>query len=271
MLTVDLQTLAVRQLADFDARTPNRVFADPIELSIAESYEIQNEVALLRERRGEKIIGYKVGCTSPAIQEQLGIREPIFGRLFDTGCHASSDRLSCSDYANPAVEGEYAVRLAKDLPDGPLSDDQCLEAIAEIFPVIELHHYALRGDCPTCQQLIASNGMHAGIVFPGTSSPAFSRRADREPAEPRVAGAPPALTIVIKSPVEGVQVKSSTQSRPVESLHWLAGRLAALGLRLSAGQIILTGSPMPLFSVVPGSHVLVKAESLGETRAEFIT
>src|SRR6516165_3790867 len=83
MLTVDLQTLAVRQLADFDARTPNRVFADPIELSIAESYEIQNEVALLRERRGEKIIGYKVGCTSPAIQEQLGIREPIFGRLFD--------------------------------------------------------------------------------------------------------------------------------------------------------------------------------------------
>src|SRR4029077_19685987 len=116
MLTVDLHNLAQRQLADFDARTPNRMFREAIDLTTAQAYELQDAVARLRERRGEKIIGYKVGCTSAAIQQQLGISEPIFGRLFETGCHASGGQLSCGDYANPAVEGEYAVRLARDLP-----------------------------------------------------------------------------------------------------------------------------------------------------------
>src|SRR5882724_11687929 len=141
MLTADLQELAARQLADFDARTPNRMFYESVDLTTAQAYELQDEVTRLRERRGEKIIGYKVGCTSAAIQQQLGISEPIFGRLFKTGCHATGVRLSSNDYANPAVEGEYAVRLARDLPGSPLSDQQYGQAVQEIFPVIELHHY----------------------------------------------------------------------------------------------------------------------------------
>jgi 2-keto-4-pentenoate hydratase len=274
MLTLDIHKIAARQLADFDARTPNRAFAEPLDLSIAQAYEIQDEVACLRERRGEKLIGYKVGCTSAAIQQQLGISEPIFGRLFDTGCHATGERLSCGDYAHLAVEGEYAVRLARDLRGSPLSEDDCLEAISDIFPVIELHHYVLHGDHPSCQQLIASNGMHAGIVFPGCRStggwsPGFSRNADVQSTNLAASG-PPALTIVIKSPSDGVLVKTSTLSRPLESLRWLAGCLAQKDLHLARGQIVLTGSPMPLFPVTPGSHVLVKSESLGESRAEFI-
>ena len=82
----ELRRMALCMLADYDARTPGELFSRPVDLTIPESYVLQSEIARLREQRGEKIIGYKIGCTSKAIQQQLGVGEPIFGRIFDTGC-----------------------------------------------------------------------------------------------------------------------------------------------------------------------------------------
>jgi 2-keto-4-pentenoate hydratase len=164
-MVVDLQELAQRMLADYDARTPGQRFAEPPDLTTVQAYALQAEIARLREERGEKVIGYKVGCTSRTIQAQLGVKEPIFGRLFDTECHPSGVHLASARYANLAVEGELAVRLSKDLPREPLSAEECRDAIAELFPVIELHHYVLPGAWPPGQWLIASSGMHAGLVL----------------------------------------------------------------------------------------------------------
>src|SRR5260370_36381732 len=107
-----LRQLALCLLADYDARAPGRLFGGPVELTAPQAYELQGEVARLREQRGEKVIGYKVGCTSRPIQEQLGVNQPIFGRLFETGCFRSGVRLSSARFANLAVEGELAVRLS---------------------------------------------------------------------------------------------------------------------------------------------------------------
>ena len=139
----DIRLLAVRQLADYDARTPGQLFSQPVHLTIPQAYALQTEVVRLREQRGEKVIGYKVGCTSRVIQSQLGIDQPIFGRLFATECFRSGVRLSYASYANLAIEGELAVRLARDLSSSPPSEQECLEAIDSVFPVIELHHYVL--------------------------------------------------------------------------------------------------------------------------------
>ena len=81
-------------LADYDARTPSKSFSRPVDLTIPQSYELQSEIARLRGQRGEKIIGYKIGCTSKPIQEQLGVSEPIFGRIFDMDCFHSCVRRS---------------------------------------------------------------------------------------------------------------------------------------------------------------------------------
>ena len=83
-MALDLDALARRMLADFDARTPGESSAGPIELTTDQAYALQTAVARLRADRGEKIIGYKVGCISTAIQAQLGVDGPIFGRLFET-------------------------------------------------------------------------------------------------------------------------------------------------------------------------------------------
>ncbi len=253
---VELHRLATQQLADYDARTPNRLFSSPLGLNIAEAYELQHEVIRLREQRGEKTIGYKIGCTSRAIQQQLGIHEPIFGRIFDTGSFASGARLSRANYANLAIEGELAVRLAKDLSDAPLADEEYREAIESIFPVIELHDYVLRSPRPCCPELIASNGMHVGFVL----------------AEQPCIG-PPArvqhLSIRINDQeVEGTE-EPWTMNGPVACLRWLAARLGQRGLRLSRGQVILTGSPMRLYPVAPGSRIVVEALPLGRSCVEI--
>ena len=253
----ELRRMALRMLADYDARTPGELFACPVDLTIPQSYELQSAIARLREQRGEKIIGYKIGCTSKTIQEQLGVREPIFGRIFDTGCFRSGVRLSYARYANLAVEGEMAVRLSRDLAGSSPTEAECVGAIAAVFPVIELHHYVLHEAPSPGPELIASNGMHAGFVL-----------ADEAPRS-----GPSDLVYSLCIRINGVRVggyqDSGTLETASESLRWLSGRLAACGLGLREGQIILTGSPMPLFPVRAGSKIVVEASPLGKSWAEI--
>jgi 2-keto-4-pentenoate hydratase len=229
-------------LADYDARTPGLLFDDPPDLTIDQAYALQAQIARLREARGEKVIGYKLGCTSPTLQAQLGIHEPIFAPLFDTERHDSGARLSHARFANLAVEGELAVTLAD--PD----------AIESIFPVIELHHYVLRSPSLRCQELIAVNGMHAGFVV-----------ADPPHGGPQVRVKN--LTLVVNDERIGRSDEPWTMATPIASVRWLAARLADRGLRLWRGQVILTGSSLPLIPVAPGTRVVVEAPPLGSCRA----
>ncbi|HVC96236.1 MAG TPA: fumarylacetoacetate hydrolase family protein [Pirellulales bacterium] len=260
MLADELHQLALRQLADYDGRTPNRIFSGPLELTVTEAYEIQHQLVWLRERRGESVIGYKVGCTSTVIQRQLGIHEPIYGRIFSTGCFASGARISGANYANLAIEGELAVRLAKDLLEPLAADEEYAEAIETVFPVIELHHYRLRSARPCCQELIASNGMHAGMVWPeerggGPCSPAKGCE----------------IKVRIETGAGGIVAESSAVSQPIGSLRWLALRLATFGLCLVRGQVVLTGSPMKLYPVTPGHRIVVETTCFGKSCAEVVS
>ncbi len=258
MMIVDLQGLARRMLADYDAGTPGRSPGEPFDLGIARAYALQAEIARLRERRGERVIGYKIGCTSRTIQAQLGVEEPIFGRLFDTGCHSSGARLDSARYANPAIEGELAIRLSRDLPSGPLTDDECAAAIGSVFPVIELHHYVLPQVGPPLAALIASGGMHGGLVLAmqeTTCSGGF----------PAVEG----LEVTVDGRPVGMTREPWTMGGPATTLRWLSAHLAGWGLQLRRGQVILTGSPLPLFPVEPGSRVVAEARPLGMSCVEI--
>jgi 2-keto-4-pentenoate hydratase len=215
-------------------------------------------VGRLREQRGEKVIGYKVGCTSKTIQEQLGVEGPIFGRIFDTGCFRSPARLSHGRYCHLAVEGELAVRLSKDLHGDSPSAEECCKAIAAVFPVIELHHYIIPRAWGAVQWLIASNGMHAGFVS-----------AEAGPDRSGLANDVRSLSIHINEVMVGIAGDPASLICPIESVRWLAGRLAQLGLQLRKGQVVLTGSPLKLFPVAPGSRIVVEAPPLGASCVEI--
>jgi 2-keto-4-pentenoate hydratase len=253
----ELESVASCVLADYDAKTPGRVLGPPSALTIAQAYAIQAEVGRLREERGERIIGYKVGCTSKPIQRQLGVEEPIFGRIFDTGTFRSGARLSHGCFANLAVEGELAVRLGDDLSGPDAAEQACRDAIEAVFPVIELHNYVIPGAWPALQWLIASSGMHAGFVF-------------EEPSPDRsdLAIVADSLRVQINDVTVGAVVDSESLIRPIESLQWLVRRLSHFGLQLQKDQVILTGSPLPLYPVAAPSRIIVEAPPLGASWVE---
>ena len=111
-------------------------------------------VSVLRVRNGDAIAGYKVGCTSAEILDQLGIRGPIHGVLFESEVRRSGATLGHSAFANLAIEGEMAVRVGED------------GEIKTVFPVIELHNLIFRGERKSLSELIANNGLNAGVVLP---------------------------------------------------------------------------------------------------------
>lgn len=254
----DLHRMALGLLKDLDALTPGRTLAGPVSLTIDQAYDLQSTVSRLREQRGEKVIGYKIGCTSRTIQKQLGVEGPIFGRIFDTGWFRSPARISHGCFGNLAVEAELALRLGKDLSGTSVSEQECRDAIEAIFPVIELHHYVIPETWAAGTWLIASNGIHAGFVSAAAEQPCGG-----------VTFAHSLSICINEIEVGSVADSHSLLRRPLDSLRWLAGGLAQLGVRLRKGHVILTGSPLELYPAAPGSRIVVEAPPLGTIGVEI--
>jgi 2-keto-4-pentenoate hydratase len=124
--------------------------------------------------------------------------------------------------------------------------------------VIELHNYVFRGQPPTLQELVANNGIHAGVVLPppGAETPWHGDEPLTGRLTVEIDG-----TCVDDGPMDGVP------GGPAGSLRWLTAHLAGHGLSLRPGQLILTGTPLGLIRVRPGAHIQVTAERLGAVEA----
>jgi 2-keto-4-pentenoate hydratase len=203
-------------------------------------------VAALREERGESVAGYKLGCVSSAIQRQLGIAEPVLGHLFEGEVYRSGISLDAACYDGLAVEGEFALRLKEDYREGaPLA--------AAAFGVIELHQFVFRSPAGfRAEELVANNAMQAGVVLPVEEPPCtdISEWSDQ------------LITVTRNGAALGTACGAVAAGGPLASVAWLAGRLASFGKFLRAGQIVLTGSPLPLFRVRPGDRVEVTCGGL---------
>jgi 2-keto-4-pentenoate hydratase len=243
----DLRQVAERMLADYDAHRPNEIFAERGAdwLTLEEAYAVQHAVARLREARGERCLGYKVGCISPVIQQQLGLDEPVRGFLWANEAHMSGCHLSSARFASLAIEGEIAVRLRRDVPMRIGTDADLMDCIDGWFPVIELHEYLFRGPKPTAQELIAGNAMHMGFVAP----PAAANRsvASLDQAE---------IRIEIDGELAEIGHLGALPGGPLGSAHWLAASLARAQETLRAGSILLTGSPGRLIPVNSGTVIV---------------
>jgi 2-keto-4-pentenoate hydratase len=247
--TVQLDHWAGRQLSDYDHHRPGLMFGDrALSLTVSDAYDIQRRVAALRQQRGETLAGYKIGCTSQPVRRQLGLDRPVFGHVFSSEMHPTGCVLSWASYDGLAIEGEFAVRLGMDVLRADWLLANHLRAIQSFFPVIELHNFVFRGPAQTAQELIANNAIHAGVLLPGREFPY------------RAAGD------LLNRPLEVLRngdVLGEADSRVLHDelpgrLALLAAHLAQSGTLLRKDQIVLTGSPLPLYPVSPGDVVEVR-------------
>ncbi len=251
----DIEELARRQLADYDAHRPGRMFEGGADfLTVEQAYALQLEVARLRRLRGEAVAGYKIGCVSDAIRRQFGLDTAVFGHVLSSEIYTSGVCLEASRFDHLAIEGEFALRIAEDVTSLDSLHRNPLRAIAAAFPVIELHNYVFRAAKPSGPELIANNALNAGAVLP--------------PAETKPAGVEHLLDKQISVWRNGEQLGAAT-AREIPggllgSLFALAEQLARFDIRLQQGQIVLAGSPLPLWPVSPGDRIKVLSPRWGE-------
>ena len=227
-------------------------------LSINEAYEVQRLVADLRVQSGERVVGYKVGCTSRAIRTQFGLSEPICGRLFHPHVQEEGIHLDWSAYAHCAVEPEMVMRMGRDLRGRDLSDQDLLDSIEYVSPGIEIHHFTFWHGKPTLQELICSGGIHAGLIVGKEKvSPDHLRFGD-------------ALFSVYKDH-DLVTSAPATEimGGPLDALRWLVSFLAARGDYLKKDSWVIPGSPTALVEVDQDTELKVVIEQVGQVVAHF--
>ena len=257
---VEVGALAARQLEDYDAHQPGTLFAEGCVLDVLQGYELQNAVAKLRFQRGERLIGYKVGCTSSAIQEQLKITHRVRGFLFDTEQYESGVTLSLECFTNLAIEGELAIELSREPRDEDFTDHLLPPCISRIFPVIELHNHVMRGQQALAGELIANNAIHAGFISgKGGLTPSHFSETMFDGAR---------LEIFLNNQLLGRCEGQLLLETVCSSLKWLWHELLQSGEQLHAGQIVLTGSVPNLFPVVDECYIRVESVPFGDVSAE---
>jgi 2-keto-4-pentenoate hydratase len=231
---------------------------DLASLSVEDAYEVQRRVIAARVATREEVVGYKVGCTSRAARRQFGLTEPICGRVMAPYVFHGNTVLNWRDYVSCAVEPEFVFRLGKDLPCEIEDERELVAAVECVSPGIEVHNYKFWFGKPTLQELVASNGIHAGLVI-GT-----------EKVRP----------VGLDFKLEGVGLLRNDElvasglgaeimGGPLASLRWLANHLIRHGEQLRAGQIVIPGSAVELVSVEPGDRVAASFTHIGCVEATF--
>jgi 2-keto-4-pentenoate hydratase len=231
---------------------------DMASLSIDDAYEVQRRMIAARVARGEEVVGYKVGCTSRAIRRQFGLAEPICGRVMALHVFHGNTVLNWHDYVCCAVEPEFVFVLAKDLANEVTDDQQLVEAIESISPGIEIHNYKFWFGKPTLQELVASNGIHAGLVI-------GEERVRPEGLDLDTEG----VGLFKNGELAASGIGAEIMGGPLKSVRWLANHLIQCGEHLKAGQIVIPGSAVELVAVEPGDRVSVRFTHVGMVEAEF--
>jgi 2-oxo-3-hexenedioate decarboxylase/2-keto-4-pentenoate hydratase len=258
----DIRAAAKTIAANRRNRTPLPPLApDAAPGSEAEGYRIQDAVHKLLAAELGALIGYKIGCTSPVMQQYLDIPHPCGGGVFAKGVFDSGASLSTADFVRVGVECEIAVKLARDLAltEQPFTAEWVAESIEAYLPAIEIvdDRYV---DWQTlgAPTLVADDFFAAGCVL-------------GKPVA-RV-GLPDVLHVVGRALINGVEVGRGSGAdvlgHPHNALAWLANHLAADGKSLRAGQLILTGSLVKTVWLDAGDEVVMELEGLGRVSATF--
>lgn len=228
----------------------------------ADAYLVQDELHSILSSNGKgRIIGYKIGCTTPVMQEFLGIHNPCYGALFQPTVHFQEAMLKHTDYSHPGVEAEVAVFLGDDLPprEGGYDRDSAASAVQAVFAAIEIIDD--RWDDYTSidtPSLIADDFFGAGCVLSNPATGWDGLDLENLTGEMRINGQ-----------VVGSGSSGDILGHPFEALAWLANSLNNQGKSLRRGQIVMLGSIVQTNWVDYMDEVEVEVEGLGKVIAWF--
>jgi len=208
---------------------------------------------------GETIIGKKIGVTSPAVQEMLGVFQPDFGYLTDKMHYPNGEPMPISEQLiQPRAEGEIAFKLEKDLNGPGVTNEEVLDATEYVMACFEVVDSRVRDWNVKIQDTVADNAS-CGLFVLGD-----------EHADPRGLDFPNLRMRVYKNgSLLSEGLGSAALDSPLNCVSWLANTLSEFGIGLNAGDVVLSGSLVPLEPVVAGDEMRLEVDGIGTASVRF--
>jgi 2-oxo-hept-3-ene-1,7-dioate hydratase len=232
-------------------------------MTLDDAYGVQSAQMARKLAMGRRIIGWKIGLTSKAMQEALGITTPDSGVLFDDMDFADACTVPKGRFIQPRIETEIAFVMKAPL-GGEVTRAEVLAATDYVAPAIEiLDTRIVRVDPATGAtrkifDTVSDNAANGGIVL---------GRARHAPdaVDLRWVGA------IVKKNAEVVAtgLGAAVQDDPVVGIVWLARRMAQYGQRIEAGQVVLSGSFIGPVECPPGTRINADFGTFGSVGVDF--
>jgi 2-keto-4-pentenoate hydratase len=227
-------------------------------IDVVDSYEIQLLNIRRRLAAGATVHGHKVGLSSKAMQEMMGVDEPDYGHLLSDMVYAEDAPIPVGRFLLPRVEVEVGFVLGDDLPGEGCTVEDVLRCTDFIAPAIELIDSRIADWKIGLMDTIADNASSCGVIL-GTERV--------KPDELDVTAIEATLDINGARVAEGRS--DAVLGDPTIAVAWLANKVASFGVRLEAGHVVLPGSCTRAYDVKPGDDVVATFSGLGSVHLTF--
>jgi 2-oxopent-4-enoate/cis-2-oxohex-4-enoate hydratase len=230
-------------------------------ISIEDAYHISERMLQRRlDDDGEVVVGKKIGVTSKPVQDMLGVFQPDFGFLTDKMAFANGADIPVAGHMiQPRAEAEIAFKLNKDLIGPGVTEADVLDATESIMPCFEIVDSRIDDWKIKIPDTVADNAS-CGVFVVGDVN-----------ADPRDHDLPNLKVVVTKNgqPLsEGLG--GAVQGNPLTAVAWLANTLGEFGIPFKAGELILSGSLVPLEPAVAGDTFEMDLQGIGTCSCTFV-
>lgn len=241
-----------------DRRTVPPLLEREPAITLVDAYRVQERFLARRVQGGETIIGKKIGVTSKAVQDFLGVYQPDFGQLTSGMLYRDGATIDLGTLIQPKAEAELAFVLKSDLTGPGITAIDVIRATDYVSPCFEIVDSRITDWKIRIQDTVADNAS-CGVFALGDV------RADPRDVDLTLAG----MAVEKNGELIGTGVGAAVQGGPINAVVWLANTLGQLGIPFRAGEIILSGSQSALVTVADGDEMVCRVGGLGSCRMSF--
>lgn len=229
------------------------------DLTIDDAYQVSLTMVNRRLADGEKLVGKKVGVTSIPVQKMLNVHQPDFGYLTDKMQYRNGATMPISEeLIQPRAEGEIAFVLERELRGPGVTADDVLAATKAVVPCFEIVDSRIRDWKIAIEDTVADNAS-CGLFLLG----------DDSVSPEGIDFAAVKMKVFKNGEMLSEGVGSEALGSPANCVAWLANTFGEHGIALEAGEIVLSGSLVPLEPVRAGDEMRVEIEGIGSANVRF--
>ncbi len=234
------------------------------DMDMDDAYQVQKRWVDRKVEDGRKVVGYKIGLTSRAMQMAVNIDTPDYGVLLDDMVFPNGGTIPAGNFTDPRIETEFAFVLKKPLSGEDVTVEQVIDATDYVVPALELiaaRSFRVDPESGYTRKVfdtIADNAANAGIIVGDV-------KIDPREVDLRWAGA----LLYLNEEIEETGLAAGVMDHPAHGIRWVCKRFAPWGIGLEPGQIILSGSFTRPVIVTPGDTIRADYGDFGEITINF--